>query len=110
MGIAAACPVVEFVDGAEGWDSCSLQGGELGNFMSQSIATSLDEEAEKWVASTVNQLLLYLSAIDKGLIPKKEDAHFNHLGVVLEDCSGHLGVEYQVMLYPEKRICVTASI
>ena len=92
MGIAVACTVVELVDGIECWDTFSLQGGELGNFMSQSIAASLQKEAEEGVASTVDQLLLYLGTIDKCLIPKEEYSHLSHLGDVLEKCC-RLGME-----------------
>ena len=56
--------------------------------MSQSSAASLQKEAEEWVASTVDQLLLYLSTVDKCLIPKEEYSHLSHRGGVLEDCCG----------------------
>lgn len=47
--------------------------------MSQSIAASLQKETEEGVASTVDQLLLYLSTTDKCLIPKQEYSHLSHL-------------------------------
>lgn len=84
MGITVACTVIELVDGVERWDAFSLQGGELGDFMSQSIAASLQKEAEEWIASTVHQLLLYLGTIDECLIPKQEYSHLSHFGNVLE--------------------------
>lgn len=86
MDIAVACTVIEFVDGIKRWDAFPLQGGELGNLVPEGIAAPLYEEAEKWIASTVDQLLLQLSRVDEGLIPKEEDPRLSHLGVVLEDC------------------------
>ena len=91
MGIAVARSVIEFVDGVKRWDTLPLQGGELGDLLSQSIATSLYEETEEWVASTVDELLLYLSTIDQCLIPKEEYSHLCHLGGVQEDSWRRLG-------------------
>ena len=95
MGITATCTVIEFVDGIKGWDTLPLQRGELGNFMSQSITASLQEEAEEGVASSVDELLLYLSTIDKCLIPKEEYSQLCHLGGVLEGCGGE-GLRWRV--------------
>ena len=86
MGIVVACTVIELVDGIECWDAISLQGRELGNFMSQSIAASLQEEAEEGVTSTVDQLLLYLCTVDQSLIPKQEYSHLSHGEGVLGRC------------------------
>ena len=83
MGIVVTCTVIELINGIECWDTFSLQGGELRNFMSQSIAASLQKEAEERVASTVNQLLLYLSTVDQCLIPKQEYSHLSHVEGVL---------------------------
>ena len=58
MDLAVACTVIEFVDGIKSWDAFPLLGGELGNLVPEGIATPLQEEAEKWVASTVDELLL----------------------------------------------------
>lgn len=84
MGIAVAGTVIELVDGIKGWDAFSLQGGEVGNFMSESIAASLQKEAEEGVASTLDQLLLYLGTIDQCLVPKQEHSHLRHPGGVQE--------------------------
>ena len=93
MGINVACTVVELVDGIKRGDTFSLHGGELRNFMSQSIAAPLQQEAEEGVASAVDQLLLYLGTIDQCLIPKEEYSHLRHLGDVLERCCRSFGLE-----------------
>ena len=110
MGIADANTVIELVDSIKRGDAVPLQGGKLGNFMSQRSAASLQKKAEEWVASTVDQLLLYLSTVDKCLIPKKEYSHLSHRGGVLEDCWGFVMWEFQGILSREKTACITASI
>ena len=83
MCIVVTCTVVELINGIECWDTVSLQGGELGNFMSQSVAASLQKEAKERVASTVNELLLYLCTVYQCLIPKQEYSHLSHVEDVL---------------------------
>lgn len=56
--------------------------------MSQSIAASLQEEAEEGVSSTVDQLLLYLCTIYQCLIPKQEYSHLSHVKGVLGGIAG----------------------
>lgn len=73
-----ACTVIELVNGIKCWDIFSLQWGELGDFMPESIAASLQKKAEERIASTVDQLLLYLYTIDQCLIPKQEYSHLSH--------------------------------
>ena len=80
MDIAVGSPIVELVDGVEGGDAFPLQGGELGHLVSQSVAASLQQEAEEGVPSTLDQLLLHLGTVDQCLIPKEENPHLSHLG------------------------------
>ena len=110
MDIAAARSVIELVDGVERRDGFPLQGGELGNLSSQSIAAPLQKKAEERIRSTLHQLLLYLGTIDKCLIPKQEDSHLSHLGVVLERCGKGPQWKGQVIRVPEKAASITASI
>ena len=110
MGITAACTVIEFIDGIKSWNTVPLQGGELGNFMSQSIAASLKEKAQEGVASAIDQLLLYLSTIDKCLIPKEEYSHLCHLGGVPGGFWEAWDQEFKSHFSPEKKACVTCTI
>ena len=84
MGVAVTGTVIELINGVESWDTSSLQRRELGNFMPQSVATSLQKEAKEGIASTLDQLLLDLGTVDECLIPKEIYSHLSHLGGALE--------------------------
>ena len=71
--------------------------------MSQSIAASLQKEAEEWVASTLDQLLLYLSTIDQCLISKEQYSHLRHLGGGLKDATGACDEKLESTRLPEQR-------
>lgn len=116
MTLAVAGTVIELVNGIKGGDAFSLQGGKLRNFMPQGIAASLQQEAEEGVASTIDQLLLYLGMVDQCLVPKQEHAHLSHFwgggvggefGGELERCLEYLGYRRnaQVSYCSEKTAC-----
>ena len=112
VGITATSTVIEFVDGIKCWDTLPLQRGELGNLMSQGITASLQEEAEEGIASSIDELLLYLSTSDKCLIPKEEYSQLCHLDGVLEDCGEREAWdgEFKACVYLGKKACITSSI
>lgn len=64
----------------------------MGNLLSKGIAASLEQGAEKGVASTFEELCLQLSATDMRSVPKQEQTYLLHLGedrmVSARDCCG----------------------
>ena len=71
--------------------------------MSQSIATSLQKEVQERIASTSDELLLYLRTVDQCLIPEEEYSHLIHLGRYGEKMLQVLGREYSFTRYIRAR-------